>query len=71
VIGVFNFNNQPIKIETNIEKGSWQKIFSSASEEWKGMGALVPESILSSGSEVIFVLDTYAFALYRKERETA
>jgi maltooligosyltrehalose trehalohydrolase len=70
VIGVFNFNSQPVKIETNIEKGSWQKILSSASEEWEGMGALVPESILSSGSKVIFVLDTYAFALYRKERET-
>jgi maltooligosyltrehalose trehalohydrolase len=71
VIGVFNFNDQPIKIETNIEKGSWQKIFSSASEEWEGMGALVPESLLSSGEKVVFVLDTYAFALYRKERETA
>jgi maltooligosyltrehalose trehalohydrolase len=71
VIGAFNFNNQPIKIETNIEKGSWQKIFSSASEEWEGLGALVPESLLSSGSKVIFVLDTYAFALYRKEREIA
>jgi maltooligosyltrehalose trehalohydrolase len=71
VIGVFNFNNRPIKIETNIEKGNWQKIFGSASEEWDGMGALVPESILSSGSKVIFILDTYAFALYRKERETA
>jgi maltooligosyltrehalose trehalohydrolase len=70
VIGVFNFNDKPIKIETNIEKGSWQKIFSSASEEGDGMGALVPESILSSGSKVIFLLDTYAFALYRKERET-
>jgi maltooligosyltrehalose trehalohydrolase len=70
VIGVFNFNNQPIKIETNIEKGSWQKIFSSASEEWEGMGALVPESLLSNASKVIFVLDTYAFALYRKERGT-
>jgi maltooligosyltrehalose trehalohydrolase len=70
VIGVFNFNDKPIKIETNIEKGSWQKIFSSTSEEWDGMGALVPQSILSSGSKVIFVLDTYAFALYRKERET-
>jgi len=69
VICVFNFNDKPIKIETIIENGYWQKIFSSASEEWDGMGALVPETILSNGSEVIFVLDAYAFALYRKERD--
>jgi len=65
---LFNFNDKPIKVETVIEKGSWEKVFASASEEWGGMGALVPESILSSGSEVIFVLDAYAFAIYRQRR---
>jgi maltooligosyltrehalose trehalohydrolase len=66
VIGLFNFNDKPIKIANAIEKGDWEKIFSSASEEWGGMGALVPESIHSGGSGGIFVLDTNAFALYRK-----
>ncbi|OGP94073.1 MAG: malto-oligosyltrehalose trehalohydrolase [Deltaproteobacteria bacterium RBG_16_47_11] len=69
-ICIFNFSDKPIKVETAVEKGSWEKIFASASEEWGGMGPLVPESILSSGSEVIFVLDAHAFAVYRKLRET-
>jgi maltooligosyltrehalose trehalohydrolase len=69
LICIFNFNHKPIKIATAIEKGAWQKIFASASDEWDGMGALVPESIHSDGSEVIFVLDAYAFALYEKVKE--
>jgi maltooligosyltrehalose trehalohydrolase len=69
VMGLFNFNDKPIKIFIDIEKGDWEKIFSSASEEWGGMGALVPESIHSGGSGGIFVLDTNAFALYRKLTE--
>jgi len=70
VIGLFNFNDEPIKIDIAIEKGDWEKIFSSASEEWGGMGALVPESIRSTGSGGIFVLDTHAFALYRRLKES-
>jgi maltooligosyltrehalose trehalohydrolase len=69
VIGLFNFNDKPIKIEIAVEKGDWGKIFSSASEEWGGLGALVPESIHSIGSGGIFLLDTHAFALYRKLKE--
>jgi maltooligosyltrehalose trehalohydrolase len=69
VIGLFNFNDKPIKIEIAVEKGDWEKIFSSASEEWGGLGALVPESIHSVGSGGIFLLDTHAFALYRKLKE--
>jgi maltooligosyltrehalose trehalohydrolase len=64
-ICVFNFNDKPIKVETAVEEGTWEKVFASASDEWSGMGALVPESILSSGSELIFILDAYAFAIYR------
>jgi maltooligosyltrehalose trehalohydrolase len=69
VIGLFNFNDKPIKIEIAVEKGDWGKIFSSASEEWGGLGALVPESIHSIGSGGIFLLDTHAFVLYRKLKE--
>jgi maltooligosyltrehalose trehalohydrolase len=69
VMGVFNFNDKPIKIETMIEKGRWQKIFGSASEEWGGIGALVPDSILSNGSKVIFVIDAHALALYRQLKD--
>ncbi len=69
IIGIFNFNDKPIKIETMVEEGTWEKIFASASEEWNGMGALVPESVLSNGSKVTFVLDAYAFALYRNIKE--
>jgi maltooligosyltrehalose trehalohydrolase len=69
VIGLFNFNDKPIKIEIAVEKGDWEKIFSSASEEWGGLGALVPESIHSIGSGGIFLLDTHAFALYQKLKE--
>jgi maltooligosyltrehalose trehalohydrolase len=69
LICIFNFNQKPIKIETAIEKGTWEKIFASASDEWDGMGALVPESIHSDGSKVMFVLDGCAFALYEKVKE--
>jgi len=69
VIAVFNFNDKPIKIETMVQKGRWQKIFASASEEWGDIGALVPESIVSSGSEVSLILDAYAFALYGQVKE--
>jgi maltooligosyltrehalose trehalohydrolase len=69
VICIFNLDDKPTKVETTIEKGLWEKVLASASEEWGGMGSLVPESILSSGSEVIFVLDAYAFAIYRKRRD--
>jgi maltooligosyltrehalose trehalohydrolase len=69
VISIFNFNDKPVRIETLIEKGRWQKIFGSASEEWGGMGVLVPESIISTDSEIAFVLDRYSFALYRWTRE--
>ena len=69
VIGVFNFSNNPIRIETMIEKGDWQRMIGSASEEWGGIGVLTPESFLSGGSKVTFVLDAYAFALYRHVKE--
>lgn len=65
-ICLFNFNDRPVKVEMAVEQGSWEKVFASASEEWGGMGALIPESILSDGSEVIFVLDAYAFVIYRQ-----
>lgn len=63
---LFNFNDRPIEVEMAVEKGPWEKVFASASEEWGGMGALIPESILSDGSEVLFVLDAYAFVIYRQ-----
>jgi maltooligosyltrehalose trehalohydrolase len=69
VICAFNFSDKPITIKARIEKGFWQKIFGSASEEWGGLGALVPESILSGDSAVKFVIDAYAFALFRLLKE--
>jgi maltooligosyltrehalose trehalohydrolase len=69
VIGVFNFGNKPIRIETTIERGTWQRVIGSACEEWEGTGALAPDSIVSSGSEMILVLDAYAFALYKLVKE--
>jgi maltooligosyltrehalose trehalohydrolase len=69
LIGVFNFDRNPIKIKTAIEGGDWQRMFSSASEEWGGIGALAPDSIVSLGSEVVFVLDAYAFVIYRHVKE--
>jgi maltooligosyltrehalose trehalohydrolase len=69
VIGVFNFSDKPVRIETMIDKGSWQRVIGSACEEWGGIGALAPDSIVSSGSEVILVLDAYAFALYKQVKE--
>lgn len=67
-ICIFNFHENPAKIETMIGKGAWERVFASASEEWGGLGILVPGSILSSDSDdshVVIVLDGYAFAVYR------
>jgi maltooligosyltrehalose trehalohydrolase len=69
VIGVFNFSDKPIRIETTIDKGNWQRVIGSACEEWGGIGALAPDSIVSSGSEMILVLDAYAFTLYKLVKE--
>jgi maltooligosyltrehalose trehalohydrolase len=69
VIEVFNFSDKPIRIETTIDRGNWQRVIGSACEEWGGIGALAPDSIVSTGSEMILVLDAYAFALYRKVRD--
>ena len=62
-------DDKPIRIESTIDRGHWQRIIASASEEWGGMGALAPETIVSGGSEVILALNAYAFALYKKVRE--
>ncbi|MGQ9647295.1 MAG: malto-oligosyltrehalose trehalohydrolase [Thermodesulfobacteriota bacterium] len=70
VIEVFNFNEKPVRIETMIDKGNWQRLIGSACERWNGIGALAPDSITSSDSEMILVLDAYAFALYRKVEES-
>jgi maltooligosyltrehalose trehalohydrolase len=69
-IEAFNFSDKSIQIETTIDKGSWQRIIGSACEEWGGMGALAPESIVSSGSQMTLVLDAYAVALYKLARES-
>jgi maltooligosyltrehalose trehalohydrolase len=66
VIEVFNFGNEPLRIETTIDKGRWQRIMGSACEEWSGSGALAPDSIVSEGSETSFILDAIAFSLYRR-----
>ncbi len=69
VIEVFNFSDKPVRIETTIDQGSWQRVIGSACEEWDGIGALAPDSILSGGSGILLVLDAYAFALYRRMTE--
>jgi maltooligosyltrehalose trehalohydrolase len=69
MVVVFNFNPEPVQFETVLERGHWEKVFSSASEEWGGQGPLVPETVWSNGAEVLFFLDSYAFALYQRVRE--
>jgi len=66
VMEVFNFSGKPIRVETTIDKGNWQRVIGSACEEWGGNGALAPDSIISNGSKMILVLDAYAFALYKR-----
>ncbi len=65
---IFNFNDKPVKVEAAIEKGTWERIIASASEKWGGSGTLVPESIRSTGPEVIFDVDAYAFAVYKHRK---
>jgi maltooligosyltrehalose trehalohydrolase len=65
-IVLFNFSDKPVQIETGIEIGVWERIVASASEEWGALGALAPESLQSSGSNVSITLDSYGFVLYRR-----
>jgi maltooligosyltrehalose trehalohydrolase len=69
VIGVFNFSDKPVRIETTIDKGNWQRVIGSACEEWGGIGALAPDSIVSNGAKMILVIDAYAFTLYKLVKE--
>jgi maltooligosyltrehalose trehalohydrolase len=64
-IVLFNFNDKSVRIETTIEKGIWQRIVASASEEWGGMGSVTPDAVPSSGSQVSIPLDSYCLVLYR------
>jgi maltooligosyltrehalose trehalohydrolase len=66
---VFNFHDGPSKVKTTVEKGIWKKVFASAPEDRGGNVAPLPDSILSGGSEVVFDLDAYAFAVYRHTQD--
>ena len=65
---VFNFSDKPARVETAVEKGTWQRAVASAPGGRSAMDPPVPESIHSNGSEVVFVLDAYAFVVYTQGR---
>jgi maltooligosyltrehalose trehalohydrolase len=65
ICGFFNFSETPKGVKILIEKGDWQKVFDSSSNQWEGPGSSLPESIQSNGSEVYLSLEAYGFVLYR------
>jgi maltooligosyltrehalose trehalohydrolase len=65
VCGVFNFSENSAEVKVLVEKGVWQKVFDSSSNEWDGPGGSMPESIQSSGSEIPVELNSHSFLLYR------
>ena len=69
VYGVFNFFENPAEDKILMEKGIWQKVLDSSSNEWGGQGSLLPEFIPPCGSEVRLSLRGYSFVLYRKINE--
>jgi len=66
---IFNFNDRPSKVKTAVEKGTWKKVLGSWPEDRGGDVAPAPESILSDGSEVLFDLDPFAFAVYTQAKD--
>ena len=69
VCGLFNFSERPGAVEILIEKGVWQKVFDSSSNEWEGPGSSLPESIQSNGSKVYLSLEAYGSVLYWHVKE--
>ncbi len=69
ICSFFNFSERPAGVKILIEKGVWQKVFDSSSNEWEGPGSSLPESIQSDGSEVFLSLEAYGFLLYRRVKE--
>ena len=66
VCGIFNFSEKPAESRFPMEKGIWQRVLDSASNEWGGPRSSLPESILSTGLEVPMSLQGHSFALYRQ-----
>jgi len=66
VCGIFNFFEKPAEARLLMEKGIWQRMIDSSSNEWEGPGSSLPESIPSHGSGVRMSLQGYSFALYRQ-----
>jgi maltooligosyltrehalose trehalohydrolase len=69
VCGIFNFFEKPAECSLLLEKGIWQRVLDSSSNEWGGPGSSLPESIPSRGSEVRMSLQGYSFVLYRQMNE--
>ncbi len=66
ICGIFNFSEGPVEVNTFMERGLWQKILDSSSNEWEGPGSSSPESLQSSGTEVPFKINSFSFALYHR-----
>ncbi len=66
ICSIFNFSENPVEVDTFIEKGLWQKMLDSSSKEWEGTGSSLPESFRSAGEEVSFKMNSLSFALYRR-----
>jgi len=64
--GIFNFSEKPSEDSFLMEKGIWQRVLDSSSNEWGGPGSFLPESFASDGSEVGLRLQGYSFVLYRQ-----
>jgi hypothetical protein len=65
VCGVFNFSENSAEVKVLIEKGIWQKVFDSSSNEWDGPGGSTPEYIQFGGSEISIKINSHSFVLYR------
>jgi len=65
VCAVFNFSENLAEVKVVIEKGFWQKVFDSSSNEWDGPGSSSPKYMRSSGSEISMKLNSHSFVLYR------
>jgi maltooligosyltrehalose trehalohydrolase len=61
VLGLMNFEQQPVTFESQFPPGSWQKLLDSSDQEWRGQGAVLPEQLLSGQTVTINPL---SFTLY-------
>jgi maltooligosyltrehalose trehalohydrolase len=69
IFGIFNFSEKPAEVRILVERGQWQKVLDSSSDQWGGPGSSLPEPFQSSGSDLPLKVHSFSFVLYHRQNE--